>query len=405
MTGVVTRHQFVFGDDEFQNYINYMIRDEAVLTDDTKQIALFNDYIYKSYDNSTNHEKLFTEHKDALSPHETSEMKKCFQYAQKNGSCMWQDVISFDNQWLLENGLYNNENGSVDTYKLHHVTRKYMNTMLQNENLSDSAIWTASIHFNTQHTHIHIAAVEPIPTREKVTKSEYYGQMKGHFKKQSILKAKSVVINDIINSSYESNLINDIIRKKIIQGKKDTSLFLTDDALVEKFFKLHETLPQDKRLWKYNNNAMKVYRPLIDEITHLYIEQYHKEDFNKLNALLKKRENKYKEAYGKADKFGSYTEHKIKDLYVRMGNTILKDVKEYDKAKKKAFLERKKFGRRAVSSMMKWRSHKLTNSYLKRLINSMDDSYSHYKNQREFEEMEFEAQRQAHKEHDEYLDY
>lgn len=83
MTGVVTRHQFVFGDDEFQNYINYMIRDEAVLTDDTKQIALFNDYIYKSYDNSTNHEKLFTEHQDSLSPHETSEMKKCFQYAQK----------------------------------------------------------------------------------------------------------------------------------------------------------------------------------------------------------------------------------------------------------------------------------------------------------------------------------
>lgn len=37
---------------------------------------------------------------------EKKELKRVFEKAQENDSLMWQTVISFDNRWLEENGLY-----------------------------------------------------------------------------------------------------------------------------------------------------------------------------------------------------------------------------------------------------------------------------------------------------------
>lgn len=403
MTGIVTKHKFSQPDNKeynksFEDYINYMIRDEAVTTDDVEHIALFTDYIYKKFDNkeTLNHEKLFSANKDFLTDNEASELKQCFRTAQKNGSCMWQTVISFDNSWLAQNGLYDIKTGAVNVYKMHEITRKHMSVMLSNEGIEDTAIWTASIHFNTEHTHLHVAAVEPFPTRDKVSEDE----RKGQFKKQSILKAKSAVVNDIINQSYESTLINDIIRNKIIQGKKDNSILLDDDEIVQKFLNLHEMLPADKRFWKYNNNAMKNYRPFIDEISKAYIDKYHKDDFRQLEALLQRREENYKDAYGKADNFGSYKKHKIEDLYARLGNTVLKEIKNYDYGKKAAYLKELKKSKRLVNNFRKYNNPRLTSSSMRKLLNCLNDDYEHFKNQQQFKELEWISEHQNYDEYD-----
>ena len=81
---------------------------------------------------------------------------------------MWQTVISFDNRWLEKNGIYNSEDGFLDVRTLHEYTRVSVNAMLKKEGL-ETATWSAAIHYNTDNLHIHIATVEPIPTRPLIT--------------------------------------------------------------------------------------------------------------------------------------------------------------------------------------------------------------------------------------------
>ncbi|HCU7777499.1 TPA: hypothetical protein OVC37_002742, partial [Staphylococcus aureus] len=45
---------------------------------------------------------------------------------------------------------------------------------------------------------------------------------------------------------------------------------------------------------------------------------------------LKRQTNLYKETYGENSNYGSYEKTKMKDLYARSGNTILKNIKELD---------------------------------------------------------------------------
>src|SRR5699024_11488464 len=66
-----------------------------------------------------------------LNDKEKQTIKEQFHLAQKNESPMWQDVISFDNEWLVKQGLYNAATHTVDETKMRSVVREAMNAMLQ----------------------------------------------------------------------------------------------------------------------------------------------------------------------------------------------------------------------------------------------------------------------------------
>ena len=56
------------------------------------------------------------------------------------------------------------------------AVRTAMKEQLNREGLANSAIWTAAIHYNElHHIHVHIAIVEPNPTREYKTFSNKDG--------------------------------------------------------------------------------------------------------------------------------------------------------------------------------------------------------------------------------------
>ena len=61
---------------------------------------------------------LFTKDKHSLTEKEVKKLKKDFDKAQSNGSNMWQEVFSFDNEFLEANGLYDSENGALDEEKI-----------------------------------------------------------------------------------------------------------------------------------------------------------------------------------------------------------------------------------------------------------------------------------------------
>lgn len=312
------------GDDKFGGYINYIDRNEAIRNEEIEMYNLYNNYM----GNPEKTSGLFTNDKDHLRGEEKIALQDAFSIAQENKSLMWQTVISFDNRWLEQNGLYDTKTHLTDEKKIMEVTRNSMRQMLSKEGLNN-AIWSAAIHYNTDNLHVHIATVEPIPTRRM---KEYNGEKEyvGMWKEKTLESGKSKIVNQIMDQSKENQLINEIMRDNIIGTMKHTSI-AEDRFLVKDFVKLYKKLPDDRRKWAYNMNAMKYLRPEIDAISRSFINRHFKEDYKKLEAVLDRQESKYRIAYGSAKKERNYKAGKISELYVKLGNVILKEALSYSR--------------------------------------------------------------------------
>lgn len=351
--GVVVVTEFCRpNDNRFQGYIDYINRSKAVRNKNTAKYNLYQDYM----GNPNKTSGLFTSEKDNLSEDEKMQLKEIFEQAQSNESVMWQTVISFDNRWLKQNGIISENDDAIDETKLKEVARGGVNRMLEAEKL-DNAVWSGAIHFNTDNIHIHIATVEPVPMREKkeytqyeyayqngkrirkpildengkpLTKMEY----KGRLKPKSIEKCKSYVVNELVNDKENNIKINQIIRDSIVKQKSEHPL-VQDEELVKLFEELYQKMPDcNRNLWNYNNPIMARLRTDIDNISTHYLEKYHSDEFKELRERINTQEEVYKQAYGDSKK--DYGKNKMKDLYTRLGNAILKEIKKYDNELKNA---------------------------------------------------------------------
>ena len=306
----------------FGDYINYIDRDEAVRNDNLSKFSLYNDYM----GNSEKTTGLFTENKDFLSQNEKKELKDIFKTAQENESVMCQHVISFDNRWLLQNGLINRKYDCVIERKLNEITRIAMQQLQKSENL-ENAVWSAAIHLNTDNIHIHIAMVEPIPMRQKKN-----DEIRGKLKASNFKEVKSKIVNNVLSQQKENEIINNIIRNSIIANKKK-KMFIKDEEYLKLFKEVISKLPEDKRQWYYGYNSIKHLLPKIDKMTEIFLENECKDEWNELKILLDKQQEKYRTAYGipKDTSKAGYTENKIKDVKYRLGNVILRQMREFDK--------------------------------------------------------------------------
>ncbi len=316
MVGIVHKRKWVKSSSEkFSSYINYIDREEAVRNYKLDEYSLFNDYM----GNPKKCGNLFTSDRDFLSEDESKKLKRCFSIAQENGSFMWQDVFSFDNEWLEKYGMYDRRTGALDEKRLMEAVRNSMTEMIERENF-DSLIWSASMHFNTDNIHIHIASVELNPTR--------YTKEDGFMQYKNLYRMKSKFANTLIDRSKEQKKINDIMRNNIINGKKEIS-FHQDIEMKRLVTEIIKRLPEDKRQWQYGYNSLHEVKPLLDELTSYYIKNYKKDDFEKLINSLDDEEEYLKEVYGEGEKhfYKNYKKNKIDELYYRMGNALLREIK------------------------------------------------------------------------------
>lgn len=316
MVGIVHKRKWVKSSSEkFSSYINYIDREEAVRNYKLDEYSLFNDYM----GNPKKCGNLFTSDRDFLSEDESKKLKRCFSIAQENGSFMWQDVFSFDNEWLDKHGMYDRRTGALDEKRLMEAVRNSMTEMIERENF-DSLIWSASMHFNTDNIHIHIASVELNPTR--------YTKEDGFMQYKNLYRMKSKFANTLIDRSNEQKKINDIMRNNIINGKKEIS-FNKDIEMKRLVTEIIKRLPEDKRQWQYGYNSLHEVKPLLDELTSYYIKNYKKDDFEKLINSLDDEEEYLKEVYGEGEKhfYKNYKKNKIDELYYRMGNSLLREIK------------------------------------------------------------------------------
>ena len=370
MVGVINKVKFIRnGSSKFKNFIDYIDRSEATRKKNFDKYSAYNNYM----GNPEKIGSLFTKDKHSLTEKEVKKLKKDFDKAQSNGSNMWQEVFSFDNEFLEANGLYDSENGALDEEKIQEATRRAMEELSKREGFKDLT-WSASLHYNTDNIHVHIASVEINPSRER-----------GKFKPRTLYNMKSSFVNSLLDKQKDLDKINSLIRDNLIQGKKEMS-FKEDIEMRKMVKEIVKKLPSDKRQWHYNYNSMQEVRPLIDNLTKYYIETYKKDEFKELVDRLEKEDKFYKEVYGKRKvETTTYKDNKIQDLYTRMGNTILKEIKEY--VKEEDLKSQKKF----ENLQEKWERNRniiITKQGISMMKKSLNDDINSMKNQREYEKLQ-----------------
>lgn len=343
--GIVLVTKFVAsGSQVFSSYIDYIDRDEAIRNQEFENFTLFQDYVGSYMDDKEKTYGLFTAERQTLTPQAKQDLKDIYQTAQQKGSLMWQTVISFDNDFLAGNGLYDAKTGDIDEEKLREYTRKSMRVMLEKEGLAD-AVWSASIHKNTDNIHVHIAAVQPDPSwKADVSRcrAAENGRLyqRGKFQQKNIDAAKSSFANSIIKDQIDNAKINDLKRNRILYLSRSIQLDdRVDKDIRNDFIKLADDLPEDLRLLKYGNQAMKRYRSDIDALSGKIIARYCAEDYAALTALLKEADDAYRAVYGESAQ-RKFSETHYEDLRQRMGNVILNQAREYKQQLRQVQLQR-----------------------------------------------------------------
>ncbi|HFJ9350244.1 TPA: MobP2 family relaxase [Bacillus cereus] len=376
--GVVLKTKFVLpGSKAFQNYVDYVDREEA------KSEVKLNPKMFETYQdymgNSEKTSALFMEHANRLTESEKKSLKEMFKTAHENGSIMWQDVISFHNPWLEKQGIYDEKTKTLDEKKLMDVTRLMMKEMQKREGLEKSSIWSAAIHFNTDNIHIHVATVEPFPTRER-----------GKRKPKTLDAMKGKVVNNLLDRKQEQKQINDLIRNNMVGRKKEDSVFdWRNQHLKPLFLQIYKQLPSDKRQWQYSYNTIQPLKPQIDELSSRYIQHHHKKDYDQFLKKLDKEVQVFKEAYGegKYDKkqYENYKTNKINDLYKRMGNAFLQEMKAYDKEQKRIHHMKKS------KSFRKFQQNVSIQYSMRKVESAFKSEYESWKNQKYYERMQKES--------------
>ena len=339
---LVMKWKFVMSNNKkFQKYINYIDRDEATRTKEFHQYNILESDGYNHYmEDPEKSSGLFTANKDHLSQKERQVVKNLFRKAQNNDSLMWQDVVSFDTNWLTEVGLYNPKTDTLNESKVMNAIRVAMNEQLNAEKLKNSAIWTAAIHYNElHHIHVHIAIVEPEPTREYGTftrkDGSTYQARKGYRSKKNVDRFRSQVMSQLLDRDQPLAQISSMIRTQL--GKHKGSMRqLPDSELTYLYDKIYQSLPPDRSKWKYNMNAMNSVRPTIDRFITTYLNTYEKNEFNELQNLLDENSAFYMNLYGEGTKefqrANDFKTNKNAELYSLLGNSLLKEMSNQYKA-------------------------------------------------------------------------
>lgn len=217
-------------------------------------------------------------------------------------------------------------------------------------------LWTADLHTNTQHPHVHLLFMEKEHTmdRAKFTQSD----MK--YLKRQLLSAleRRQTYCDRLEAS-----VDDVFKKKDQQFRhlmSDVEESLLNNKNIQ-LTELLKALPKRGRM-QYNSYNMKDYRPLIDNyIDHLIrTDKNAKASFSKLMETLDRLEANINDAGN--EKISTLKEAEIRKIYERIGNMILQKAKDPD------YKEIKTINKRTGETQVRRYRQPLTNISISRAI-------------------------------------
>ena len=185
-------------------------------------------------------------------------------------------------------------------------------------------LWTADLHINTQHPHVHLLFMEKEHTmdRAKFTQSD----MK--YLKRQLLSAfeRRQAYCDRLEASVDDVFRNKDQQFRYLMSDVEKSLLNKKDIKLKELLK---ALPKRGRM-QYNSYNMKDYRPLIDNyIDHLIrTDKNANASFKKLMETLDRLEANINDAGN--EKISTLKEAEIRKIYERIGNMILQKAKNPD---------------------------------------------------------------------------
>lgn len=341
----------------YAGFVDYMDRSEAVRNENFDKFnpfqpngngtvfnaiegageTMFGDY-NEYMDNPEKTSALFSRNYDKT-PQEVKEYyKSYFTEGMENESPLWQFVFSFKNDWLVEHNMMNPTNNTVDETRLLSATRIAMSELEKREGLNGE--WTGAIHYNTKHVHVHVGMVERQSTREyfhyidKKNPAMTGWQYKGKFLAKNIKATKRKFINVLLDKNEELNKIDQLMKQTVTSAKENKDQFVSDRY--EKLFQnLYEKLPKDQRKWAYGYAKGQRFKNEIDQMIHFYLNTDGKQFVEELKAELKPVSDEYEKAYGNPQNKPTFEMQKLygkEGLYHKLGNVILKEMKQYIKS-------------------------------------------------------------------------
>lgn len=282
---------------------------------------------------------------DEVKGGELKEIKKVFQEGQRKGSIIYQDVVSHDNAYLEKMGLYNSKTDTLDEVGLKAAGRKMMETLFEKEKLNDTGYWTATIHRNTKHIHIHFAVIEKENTRKPYTEIENgvsYIVPKGKRRQTTLDAMKTDYMHELERFALEKDRMIGMEKRTLLTRKSELRNALTkvvkepkqyDRHALDLLNEIYRTLPKKRSDWNYgeeNRTKLSPYaREKLDELTqHLLTNEPGYQEYIQISKALKEEA---KSLYGVSKRESKDAEkNALFDLKKRTGNAILTELKKQD---------------------------------------------------------------------------
>ncbi|MFP3414332.1 MobP2 family relaxase [Bacillus sp. SIMBA_074] len=277
---------------------------------------------------------VFSKNKSNITQKDLSDIKGIVGEAQKNGSVYYQDVVSFDTDFLIQNKLYDPRTDTLDENRIQNASRKMMEQLFKDEHIEENnGFWFASIHRNTKHIHIHFGTVEHENRRQLVTTEidgVVYYEPKGKRKQKTLDNMKSTFAHSLVDRTNElsriSTLRNDLVQE--IKGELKESREKKQPKDVVLLREIYAGLPSNKKDWAYGSKRMpEETRNKIDQLTSLLMKD--NPVFKEYKESVKNESEFQKGLYGDTARDNKdYEKNQIRDVYKRMGNSLLKELKK-----------------------------------------------------------------------------
>lgn len=357
MAGIILKSQF--STSQFSGYLDYINDEKSKHEDDKtiqhlehiksihskrqtdKQEGRFSRYVLDYMNNnhlrkkdSQNQKEIikrtrgsFNELNDHINAEDFKKLKQDFDQAEKNGSVNYQDIISFDNDFLEKHGLYDSKTDTLNEAVIKNATRKMMTQLIKDEALiPENTRWVGNIHYDTDNIHIHISTTELENTRAYTKSETYQGEVKGARSEATLSNMKSAFANQLLDNQKYLEKVTEH-RNELYEKVGVTKATAKEQvALIQ----LVRRLPEEKHKWQYNHKNVKHLQPLIDRYTNEYMKNHHHDLYEDYHKSVKETTDFYREAYGENSKADQYQSHKEKEINMRMGNKLLKELKRID---------------------------------------------------------------------------
>lgn len=307
---------------QMDKYIDYMTRKKAILENKDNEI------VNGAFSNS----KRFITQKDV------KKIKESVVEAKNNNSVMFQDVISFDNDFLEREGYYDPKTNQLNENILYEATKSMMEKLKEKEGLIDP-FWFATIHRNTEHIHIHVTSMERENTREIM---EYEGVLQARGKrKQStlddmIFRFGSKML-DRTNEFEKISKLRKDVPLEIKESVRDTLLRVCIDNNTKYNNDLEKYLAELKKEIPINtrgyNELPKETKEKVDRVTEYLTKDNPKR--HEYDNMTKKIDQLYQDTYGKRYSPEKYYEDRKIDLNGRMGNAVVSQIKKIKQSEEK----------------------------------------------------------------------